>query len=323
LPAAGAGSKPGNSVMVARLFAPQFVILYLFAASATYVHFRGRMKLRLGRQLADHSTWLAPYNVLMYLFQAVPNKPVLPVQDFPELAPLRDNWQTIRAEALNLFDEGRIKAAANNNDWGFYSFFKSGWKRFYLKWYEDFLPSARTLCPKTVELVNSIPTVHGAMFAMLPPSAKLGAHRDPFAGSLRYHLGLVTPNSDKCFIVVDGEKCVWRDGEAIMFDETYIHTAENQTDVNRIILFCDVERPMKFRFMSAMNRWVSEHVVKASSSQNEEGEKVGVINRAFSYIYQLHAAGQRMKAWNRRAYYALKYVVVGAIAVAVVASVFV
>ena len=94
--------------MVARLFAPQFVILYLFAASAAYVHFRGKMKLRLGRQLADHSTWLAPYNVLMYMFQSVPNKPVHAVSNFPELAPLRDNWQTIREEALNLFDEGRI-----------------------------------------------------------------------------------------------------------------------------------------------------------------------------------------------------------------------
>src|SRR2546430_11930250 len=67
----------------------------------------------------------------------------------------------------------------------------------------------------------------------------------PYTTLFRSHLGLVTPNSDKCFIIVDGEKCVWRDGEAIMFDETYIHTAENQTDINRIILFCDVERPMK------------------------------------------------------------------------------
>src|SRR5688500_19772057 len=48
--------------------------------------------------------------------------------------------------------------------------------------------------------------------------SKLGAHRDPFAGSLRYHLGLVTPNSDKCRILVDGVPCVWRDGEAFMLD---------------------------------------------------------------------------------------------------------
>ena len=310
---------PGAS-MVARLFAPQFVILYLFAASATYVHFRGKMKLRLGRQLADHSTWLAPYNVLMYMFQAVPNKPVHAVSSFPELAPLRDNWQTIREEALNLFDEGRIRAAANNTDWGFHSFFKSGWKRFYLKWYEDALPSAVALCPKTVALVNAIPNVHGAMFAMLPPGAKLGAHRDPFAGSLRYHLGLKTPNSDDCFIIVDGEKCVWRDGEAIMFDETFIHTAENRTDQNRIILFCDVERPMTFGFMRSMNRWVSKHIVKASSTQNEEGEKVGVINKLFSQIYSVHSLSRRMKAWNYHAYYAVKFTLVALVVAGVAYS---
>jgi beta-hydroxylase len=290
-----------------RLFAPQLVVLYAFAASAVYVHFRGRERLRLGRQIFDHSTVIAPYNVLMYLFSGVPNKPVLPVEQFPELKPLADNWQEIRDEGLRLFDEGFIRAAAKNNDWGFHSFFRSGWKRFYLKWYEDFLPSAQQLCPKTVALLQSIPNVHGAMFTMLPPGAKLGAHRDPFAGSLRYHLGLRTPNSDDCHIYVDGIKCVWHDGEGLVFDETFIHRAENRTDQNRLILFCDVERPMKFGFVTRLNRWVSEHIVKASATQNVEGEKVGAINKAFSYLFEVHALGRRLKEWNRRVYYGVKY----------------
>ena len=145
------------------------------------------------------------------------------------------------------------------------------------------------------------------MFAMLPPGGKLGAHRDPFAGSLRYHLGLVTPNSDKCRILVDGVQCVWRDGEAFMFDETFIHSAENTTDVNRIILFCDVERPMKYGFMTAINRWVSHHIVKASATQNMEGEHVGVLNKVFGKLYEVHLASRKVKEWNRRVYYALKY----------------
>jgi beta-hydroxylase len=293
--------------MLKLLLAPQFIGLYVLAVSTVYVHFRGRERLRLGRQLGDHSTYLAPYNVLMYAGSAVPNRPVIPLEEFPELARLNENWQTIRDEAVRLFDEGFIRAAAKNNDWGFYSFFKSGWKRFYLKWYDDFLPSARALCPQTVELLNSIPSVHGAMFAMLPPGGKLGAHRDPFAGSLRYHLGLVTPNSDKCRILVDGVPCVWRDGEAFMFDETFIHSAENATDVNRIILFCDVERPMKYGFMTAMNRWVSHHIVKASATQNVDGEQVGVLNKVFGSLYEIHLFGRRIKEWNRRVYYALKY----------------
>ena len=150
---------------------------------------------------------------------------------------------------------------------------------------------------------------------------KLGAHRDPFAGSLRYHLGLVTPNSDKCRILVDGQQCVWRDGEAFMFDETFIHSAENATDVNRIILFCDVERPMRYGFMTAINRWVSHHIVKASATQNMEGEHVGALNKVFGKLYEVHLASRKVKEWNRRVYYALKYsLMIGIVALIVVSA---
>ncbi len=52
--------------MLKQLLAPQLVCIYVLAACAIYVHFRGRQRLRIGRQLGDHSTFLAPYNVLMY-----------------------------------------------------------------------------------------------------------------------------------------------------------------------------------------------------------------------------------------------------------------
>jgi beta-hydroxylase len=299
--------------MVAALYSPPLLVLYVIAASALIVHFRGRQRLRVGRQIFDHSTYLAPYNVLMYAFSAVPNKPVHTTEQFPELKPLRDNWQAIRDEAVKMFDEGYIRAALKNNDWGFHSFFKSGWKRFYLKWYEDFLPSAQALCPKTVETLKLVPNIHGAMFAMLPPGARLGAHRDPYAGSLRYHLGLVTPNSNKCRIIVDGVECVYRDGEDFLFDETYIHIAENHTETGRIILLCDIERPMTSSLMAKFNHWVSENIVKASSTNNVEGEKVGALNSTFSYLYEAHKAFRRLKEWNYHFYYAVKYTAVLAV----------
>src|SRR3954470_149631 len=241
---------------IAQVFAPKLIVLYIFIASAMYVHYRGRVRHGFFRQLTDHSTLMAPYNALMYLFSGVPNRPYVEVDRFPELRTLKENWQTIRGEAMRLFDEGHIRAAATYNDLGFNSFFKTGWKRFYVKWYDEPLPSAKALCPKTVQLVESIPRVNAAMFALLPPGSKLGAHRDPFAGSLRYHLGLVTPNSDTCRIVVDGQPYAWRDGEPVMFDETFIHTAENRSDVTRIILFCDVERPLRFAPMRWLNHLV-------------------------------------------------------------------
>jgi beta-hydroxylase len=158
------------------------------------------------------------------------------------------------------------------------------------------------------------------MFTMLPAGSMLGAHRDPFAGSLRYHLGLVTPNSDECRIFVDGVKCVWRDAEGFLFDETFIHSAENRTDQDRLILFCDVERPMKYGVMTKLNRWVSELIVKITQSPNMESEKIGALNTVFSYLYEIHLVGQRLKNWNRNVYYALKWALMTAVVALVVVS---
>jgi beta-hydroxylase len=309
--------------MIGRFFAPQLLVLYWFAIAATIVHFRGRVRLGFFRQLTDHSTLLAPYNVLMYWFSAVPSAPVLPTASIPELAKLRENWEMIREEALALNDQGRIKAADKYNDFGFNSFFRTGWKRFYLKWYDEPLPSAMAACPRTVELLESIPGIEGAMFATLGPNSRLVKHRDPYAGSLRYHLGLVTPTSPgDCRIFVDGKPYTWHDGEDLLFDETYVHYAENTTNETRIILFCDVVRPLRTRAMTAVNHWVCSHIVRQTKTQNVDGEPVGAFNKAFAYIYQVRLVGKRMKAWNKNVYYAVKYSLIGGVLAAIAYSVF-
>jgi len=272
-------------------------LVALYVLSVLYVHLRGRARLRFSRQLLDHSGLFAPYNVLMYAFSAVPAKPILDRPKFTELNRLRDGWREIREEALHLFDEGFIRAAEKNNDASFGSFFKEGWKRFYLKWYGEPLPSAHTLCPNTVALLETIPTVKAAMFALLPPGSKLNPHRDPFAGSLRYHLGLITPNSDDCLIFVDGQPYSWRDGDDIVFDETFVHWAENKTDQTRVILFCDVERPLRTAPMRAINRFVSRVLGRATATQNVETEHVGAVNRLYGFA---HRVGERKKAFKRK-----------------------
>jgi beta-hydroxylase len=299
--------------MLSALLAPKFVLLYVYIASAMYVHYRGRVRHGFFRQVTDHSTLMAPYNALMYLFSAVPNRPYVEVSGFPELAPLAENWQTIRREAQQLLESGRIRSATTYNDLGFNSFFKTGWKRFYVKWYDEPLPSARSLCPRTAELVESIPGVNAAMFALLPPGTKLGAHRDPFAGSLRYHLGLVTPNSDLCRIVVDGEPYAWRDGEPVMFDETFIHIAENRSDVTRIILFCDIERPLRTRLVRALNRFVKTTLIRASQTENAPGDRVGVLNHVFNAVYRVRLIGKAIKRRSRVAHYTLKWLIFGSL----------
>ncbi len=294
--------------LLLRLASPKLWPLYILLGAAVYIHARGKVKLPFTRQITDHSTFMAPYNALMYLFSAVPTTPLLDTARFPQLARLRENWQTFRDEARALYASGEVRAAEGYTDLAFNSFFRTGWKRFYVKWYDEPLPSARVLCPRTVALLESLPGIHAAMFALMEPRSRLLLHRDPFAGSLRYHLGLVTPNSERCRIDIDGTPYVWRDGEDVLFDETYLHSAENDTDEARIILFCDVERPLRFAPVRALNRFVIRRLAKATATRNREGDRLGVFNRLFGGLYHVRVVAKRFKAWNKTAYYALKYV---------------
>lgn len=285
------------------------VILVLFILCAVYVQNRGELHhKRLSRKITDHSNLLAPVNCLFYLFSSVGNKPFINTAQFSQLNVFEDHWQEIRDEAISLNRQTHIKASEELDDMGFNSFFKTGWKRFYLKWYGASLPSANELCPRTVELINQVPDVKGAMFAMLPPGAKLVKHRDPYAGSLRYHLGLVTPGSDDCYINVDGEKYAWRDGEAVMFDETYLHYAANNTDSNRIILFLDIRRPVTFAPVDWFNRVFSRVVLAASATKNTDGDKVGLLNRMFASVQKVRNQGKKLKRYNRTLYYGTQYI---------------
>ena len=304
--------------MLDALLRPPVLLLAAWIAAVCYVHFRGTVRLRFSRQILDHSAILAPYNVWMYLFSAVPRTPFQDIDAFPHLAPLRDEWETIRAEALALYEGAQLRAADGHNDIAFNTFFKRGWKRFYLKWYGDMLPSAETLCPRTVALVESIPEVNAALFAMLPAGGKLGKHRDPFAGSLRYHLGLVDAQRRQ---VPDLHRrrrpTSWRDGEDVVFDETYIHRAVNESDQDRLILFCDVARPLHTRLVSAINAFVTRHIVKITATRNEPDEPMGIVNRLASPVFAIHAFSQHAKKRTksrtvRVAYEAGKYALIAA-----------
>lgn len=303
--------------MLGELVAPRFLVLYAYVASAAYVHLRGRVRHSLQRQLTDHSTVFAPLNVLMYATSAVPRTAFLDPRDFPELAVLREHWAEIRSEAQGLLHGGDVRPSDTHQDVAFNTFFARGWRRFHVKWYGDFLPSAQARCPRTVELLRAIPTVHAALFALLPAGGKLTEHRDPYAGSLRYHLGLITPNSDTCRIFVDGQPYAWRDGEDVVFDETYIHCAENRTDQDRIILFCDVERPLRTPVMRALNRFIAGHVLRVTASRNVPAERVGLVNQISGAVHRLRQVFRRAKRANRRLYYTAKYALWAAIAYAV------
>lgn len=288
----------------------RFLIVATLVAMALYAHFRGRTHLKFYREVFGPATLMAPINVPIYLSSAVPSTPFLDLDLIPGLRFLERHWHELRAEALKLHEHGDIRSSEIYDDAGFNSFFRHGWKRFYLKWYGEPVESARVLCPRALELLAQVPEVRAAMFVRMAPHSRLPIHRDPFAGSLRFHLGLKTPNSDKCRITVDGQPYWWKDGEGVLFDETFLHRAENETNEDRIILFCDVERPLRTRAARVFNRLVGEKLMRAFRTRNTPDEDVGFVNKLFGLLYPIRVVGKKLKQRSKPGYYAVKYALV-------------
>jgi beta-hydroxylase len=155
--------------------------------------------------------------------------------------------------------------------------------------------------------MDSIPAVRSAMFTVLPPGAKLGRHHDPVASSLRYHLGLLTPNSEQCALTLDGKNYAWRDGEELLFDQTYLHSAINKTDIVRVILFCDVEKTQLRGPVKRLADAVNNALVAKFTGANDQG-KLSWVSWAYKPIYKVRSyVKEQIKPRSLIAYNIIKY----------------
>ncbi len=98
--------------------------------------------------------------------------------------------------------------------------------------------------PKTLELLKtSIPYINAAGFSRLMPRANIPEHTDDTGiifGSLGYHLGLQVPMAENCCgFTVGGDTRYEKDGHDLIFDATNVHSAYNNSDEERTILYID------------------------------------------------------------------------------------
>lgn len=295
-------------------------IIVIYAVSMAYVYaWRGQARFAsFTEYLRKGWPLFAPLNCALYLMtRRAAREPILSDATVAELKMLREHWTTFRDEALALHESRIFESVANPDaasfyDIGFRTFYKRGWSKFYLTWYGYTHHSARRLCPKSVEILSQLKTMNGCMFAILPPGGQLSRHLDPFACSLRYHMGLATPNDDACFINVDGRVQSWRDGEAFLFDETFLHFVRNDTDQHRLILMGDVERPMAWpgRLFNKLYKALMRVMVVPNTPEDRRGAG----NLVFEKSRRFMAMGQELKRTNKARYKALKFVFNGTLA---------
>lgn len=177
------------------------------------------------------------------------------VSDIPRLFPnhfmFKNNWREIAIEAQNI-----LSLSKDTNVWKKYyhahDHFWKGWNSFTLRLYGKDYTDNMKLCPITTSLINRCPDVYTAVFSILEPGKELVPHYGPFKNILRYHLGLVIPTGE-CYLKVDGSRYYWKEGEEVIFDEYYLHSAHNLTDHTRIILYIDVPRHFDNIFLTLLN----------------------------------------------------------------------
>jgi beta-hydroxylase len=272
----------------------------IYILSIVFIRYRNNDKFRLVRQLSDFSTFMVPFNIPVYLLSKAAVQPFTDRKYFPELQLLEDDWEVIRDEAKKLFDEGLIDVG---DDLPGSSFYKKGrWKSFYLKSFDNEIPSAYELAPKTMALIDQIPSMHMALFAALMPGKELKKHHDPFAFTFRYSLGLITPNSDQSGLIVDGNDYHWKDGESIIFDETYMHSAYNHSDQVRIVLMTDVTRPLHLKSVEKAYHLFGRTFNRLFAVDNIDASYLGIGNKMGKGVLAYSAMMERFKGANKPLY---------------------
>ncbi len=179
---------------------------------------------------------------------------------FPDGARFRAAWAGLREEALAVGrDLGRVPrfhelmsqqadiSAADGRDW----------RMLVVKAYGVRVDVNAARCPRLAGLVEQCPEVLTASLSFLAPGKLVPAHRGPFRGVLRYHLGLVVPRDEAgrpaAVLTVDGVEHRIGEGESLLWDDTYRHEVRNPSEQLRVALLLDVRRrdlPPDLRLLS-------------------------------------------------------------------------
>lgn len=172
---------------------------------------------------------------------------------FPELSVIYENQAIILEELQNIpnwvpWPEDHFSLPNDNfntKDWTVFPLLHT------FPAYDDskksWVKSTCSYCPKTAEMLGSIPTMRTALFSKLGPGTKLSTHTgwaDLANYVLRVHLCLHLPADGCCGLLVDGEVQYHKEGQIIVFDDSKPHRAFNMSELDsRIVLIMDLMRP--------------------------------------------------------------------------------
>jgi aspartyl/asparaginyl beta-hydroxylase (cupin superfamily) len=184
----------------------------------------------------------------------------------PELLELDRHYQVIRKELLGILPEKRVIPRYHELDQMQYNISAQvdpdkDWKVYPLNIMGAKPEAYCARCPKTMALLEGIPGLFEAFFSILEGGKSIPHHEGPYRGYIRYHLGLIVPEKNPPSIRVKDQVYTWKEGQSVLFDDSWDHEVYNQCEADRVVLIVDIRRPMPQPF-DGVNRLV-QRIMKA------------------------------------------------------------
>lgn len=202
---------------------------------------------------------------------------------YPELNELTRNYAAIRAELDHVLKTQQNLPEYHDVDPGERAISQTTAKKWsvFMLYILGHKPEAnRALCPVTSRILDGIPNLVQAFFSVLDPGKSIPLHEGPYYGYLRYHLALRVPRENPPCIIVNSQKHEWKEGEAVMFDDSWPHEVINNSKEHRVVLIVDVMRRMSLA-PSLLNRFVTGVIAR-----NTYGKKVAQRVEKLSPLFQ-------------------------------------
>ena len=130
-----------------------------------------------------------------------------------------------------------LNELANSTDWMAIDLFNSG----------QLNSEVAALFPTTLEVLKSIPTYNleqnpfEVFFSFLQANQSIPSHFGQSNHALTVHLPLDIP--DDCYLQVASQKQNWREGELLIFDDSFLHSAHNNSNKTRVVLIFSIWHP--------------------------------------------------------------------------------
>jgi aspartate beta-hydroxylase len=214
----------------------------------------------------DYHVFKSVANSYLGLYVDPPRRPTFfdVAKTYPALDRVTQAYPAIRREFDRLFAEAGELPQYHEIDSGERKISNATPKRWSVFMLEilGHRPGAnRARCPETCRVLDQVPNLIQAFFSILEPGKSVPEHEGPYLGYLRYHLGLRVPAQNPPKLIVNSQEYIWREGEAVLFDDSWPHSVVNHSNDSRAVLIVDVRRPLPM-MPDLFNRFITDVIAR-------------------------------------------------------------